>query len=140
MEERMTTRLPTPEEIEGLVAFLPRLSADGFTPIKRWGGGTKIVDGTLTMPWPEYDDAVDEFFSAASADCWCDHDYDPGEAARMLDNAEQVAAADLAQIKTMLTHCVRGERFCDGHWGAVVEAGHVRRLLERLAVLGSRKV
>jgi hypothetical protein len=139
MKERMMTRLPTAAEIEKLVAFLPRLSADGFTPIKRWGGGTKREDGTLIMPWPEYDDAVDGFFRAASAECWCDRNYDPAEAARMLDNAELVAGADLAQIRTMLTYCVRGERFCDGHWGAMVEDGHVARLLERLAVLRSRK-
>ena len=32
----------------------------------------------------------------------------------------------------MLTFCVRGERFCDGHWAAMIEGGQVRRLLERL--------
>jgi hypothetical protein len=32
----------------------------------------------------------------------------------------------------MLTYCVRGERFSEGHWGAMIEQGHVRRLLERL--------
>jgi hypothetical protein len=37
----------------------------------------------------------------------------------------------------MLTYVVRGERFCDGHWGAMVEGGQVRRLLQRLAELGS---
>jgi hypothetical protein len=43
-----------------------------------------------------------------------------------------VKAADLTKIKTMLTFCVRGERFSDGHWGAMIEGGDVRRLLERL--------
>jgi hypothetical protein len=28
---------------------------------------------------------------------------------------------------------VRGERFCDGHWAAMLEQGHLRRWLERLA-------
>jgi hypothetical protein len=37
--------------------------------------------------------------------------------------------------KTMLTFCVWGERFCDGHWAAMNQGGHVRRLLERLAEL-----
>ena len=40
--------------------------------------------------------------------------------------------ASLAQIKTMLTFCVRGERFSDGHWGAMIAKVHIRRLLERL--------
>ena len=41
------------------------------------------------------------------------------------------------QIKTMLTYCVRGERFGDGHWAAMIEGGHVRRLLERLTEMRS---
>jgi hypothetical protein len=39
----------------------------------------------------------------------------------------------------MLTYCVRGERFSDGHWGAMIEAGYVRRLLERLAELRAQE-
>jgi hypothetical protein len=42
-----------------------------------------------------------------------------------------------AEIKTMLTFCLRGERFADGHWGEMIEAGHIRRLLERLLVIRS---
>lgn len=55
----------------------------------------------------------------------------------MLEDDEVVNTADLAQIKTMLTYCVRGERFCEGHWSAMIEDGDVRRLLQRLAELGS---
>jgi hypothetical protein len=47
-------------------------------------------------------------------------------------------AADLFQIKTMLAYCVRGERFCEGHWGEMIEGGHIRRLLERLGELRTR--
>jgi hypothetical protein len=50
-----------------------------------------------------------------------------------------VRNATLDQIKTMLTYCVRGERVCDGHWCAMIEGGHVRRLLERLAELRAEK-
>jgi hypothetical protein len=32
----------------------------------------------------------------------------------------------------MLTFCVRGERFSDGHWAAMIEKGYIRRVLERL--------
>jgi hypothetical protein len=32
----------------------------------------------------------------------------------------------------MLTYCVRGERFCDGHLGGMIEKGHVQRILQRL--------
>ena len=85
------------------------------------------------MPWPRYEDLVTEFFQAADQDCWMDFDYVPEEAGPMLEDHALVRQASLDEIKTMLTYCVRGERFCDGHWGAMIERGHVPRLLERLA-------
>ena len=131
------SRNPTLREIEELVSFLPRLYAEGFTPIRRWGGGTRGADG-VSMPWPEYEEVVEEFFRVASSEWWMDDEYSPEEARRMLENGALIKAADLAQIKTMLTYCVRGERFCDGHWGAMIDGGHIRRLLLRLAEFGSR--
>ena len=85
-----------------------------------------------------YDEVVAEFIRVASKDCWCDYGYHPQEAGRMLENESFVKTSSLAQIKTMLTYCVRGERFCDGHWAAMIESGHIRRLLERLAELGAQ--
>jgi Family of unknown function (DUF6508) len=133
----MKSRMPTSNDIEELVSFLPRLYAEGFTPITRWHVGIKDQDGVLTMPWPEYDELVGEFFRVASRECWSDYDYRPEDASLMLESDDILETADLAQIKTLLTYCVRGERFCDGHWGAMIEEGHIRRLLQRLAELGS---
>ena len=132
------TRPPVLGEIEELVAFLPKLYADGFKPIRRWGGGEQNKNGGLTMPWPDYDEVVIEFFRAAGKDCWCDYAYHPEEAGRMLEDKEFVKVSSLSQIKTMLTYCVRGERFCDGHWAAMIERGHIRGLLERLAEIGAQ--
>ena len=53
----------------------------------------------------------------------------------MLEDEALVRRASMDEIRTMLTYCVRGERFSEGHWGAMIEGGHVRRLLERLAEL-----
>lgn len=131
----MATQMPTAQEIEELVSFLPRLYAEGVNPIEEWSGGSKSKDGVLTMAYPTYNRVVKEFFEVASSACWADYGYDPGEAGRMLEDEDFVKTANLAQIKTMLTFCVRGERFCDGHWGSMVKAGHIRRLLERLAEL-----
>jgi hypothetical protein len=114
------------------MAFLPPLTAEGFSPIREWRGHEKLADGAITMRWPKYEQAVSEFFRAAGQDCWMDFDYVPAEAGRMLEDPDFVRRASLDELKTMLTYCVRGERFCDGHWGAMVEQGHVRRLLERL--------
>jgi len=128
-------RLPPRRAIDELIAFLPRLTADGFAPVREWGGGEKQADGAYVMPWPVYEEVVKELFEAAGKDCWMDFGYVPEEAGHMLEDRALVRHASLGQVKTMLTYCVRGERFCDGHWGAMIEQGHVRRLLERLAEL-----
>ena len=125
------SRLPTRREIEALCAFLPKLYAEGFIPIEAWGGGEQ-EDGSLQMPYPFYDPVVTEFFSAAAAECWMDYGYKPEEASRMLRDEAFVKSASLEQVKSMLTFCVRGERFGDGHWGAMMEQGYIRQLLERL--------
>jgi hypothetical protein len=128
---------PTQRDIDELLAFLPWLSAEGFTPVREWGGGEKTEDGGFVMPWPVYDDVVKELFETAGQDCWMDFDYAPIEAGRLLEDESFVRRASLDEIRTMLTYCVRGERFNEGHWGAMIELGHVRRLLERLADIQS---
>ena len=40
----------------------------------------------------------------------------------------------------MLTFCVRGERFSDGHWAEMIEVGYIGFLLERLIVLQSAQM
>lgn len=130
-----TTRPPTPEEIAELVAFLPRLETEGMPPIKCWHGGPNAAEGTFTFPWPEYQAVVSAFFAAVSNECWLDYAYDANRAAALLADAEAVRNASLDEIKTMLTYCLRGERFCDGHWGILIENGAIRRLLQRLQVL-----
>ena len=125
------TPLPTVQQIEELTVFLPRLYAEGFSPVLHWYGG-KQKDGTLTFPYPDYDPLVQEFFSVAANQCWRDYDYNPEQGHQMLANENFVKTASLAQIKSMLTFCVRGERFSDGHWEEMIEKGYIRRLLERL--------
>lgn len=124
--------MPTNAEINKLTAFLPRLYAADFSPIKEWKGGERIETGGITMPYPDYDRVTREFFRAASEPCWVDGRYLQRDAGEMLGDPERVANASLDEVRLMLTWCVRGERFCDGHWDRMIEAGHVRRLLERL--------
>ncbi len=131
------TRPPSISEINELIAFLPKLYAEGFKPVNQWHGGTSDVNGVIMMPFPEYNQVVEDFFRAAGKECWCDYGYDPSEAGQMIRDTEFVKNSSLAQIKTMLTYYVRGERFCDGHWGAMIESGYIRNLLERLSELAS---
>ena len=131
------TSLPTTKDIEDLVAFLPRLYAPGITPIIGRGSGAS-QDGTPFLPWPGYADVVEEFFAAASSECWTDSGYVAHDVNRILEREDGLAELGIDEIRSVLTFIVRGERFCDGHWAAMIEAGHVRRVLERLAEIGAK--
>ena len=124
--------LSTVQKIEILTAFLPRLYAKGFVPVESWSGGDKRKDGSFTMPYPNYNPVVEEFFRLVSRAGWLDQSYNPEQAYEMLKDEGLIKAASLSQIKTMLTFCLRGERFSDGHWAQMIEEGYIRRLLERL--------
>jgi hypothetical protein len=87
------------------------------------------------MPYPIYDPQVTAFFAAAGQACWADYGYHPAEAAQMLTDPQFVAQANLPQLKTMLTYCVRGERFSDGFWGKLITSGKIEQLLQRLMIL-----
>lgn len=121
--------------MQELAAYLSLLYADGFQPVVRWHGGVKGADGTVQLPWPEYHPLVEQFYRLAASKCWLDYGYNPDEAARMLKDEEAVKSASLPEIKSMLTFCVRGERFSDGHWADMIENGSIRRMLERIIVL-----
>lgn len=130
-----TLSKPSITEIDRLTAYLPILYADGYKPVKVWHGGVKDKDGMMHVPYPEYHEAVYEFFRLVSTDFWLDFQYVPQDAWRFLRNKKAVASASLEEIKTVLTYCVRGERFCDGHWASMIEDGYVRQILERLIEL-----
>jgi hypothetical protein len=59
----------------------------------------------------------------------------PEVADKMIQSDEGIASASLSEIRTMLTFCVRGERFCDGHWGAMIRQGRIAAILNRLEQL-----
>jgi hypothetical protein len=134
------SRLPTLQEIDELTAFLPKLYAEGFLPIVSWEGGEKQKDGSFTMPYPVYNSVTEEFFRLAASEYWLDYEYSPEQAYQMLRDDNLIKTASLSQIKTMLTFCVRGERFSDGHRSTMIEEGYIRRLLERLDEIRSEQV
>jgi hypothetical protein len=131
----MKTEPITRAEIDELLRFLPLFDIPGREYFAGYGGGERRADGTVTMLYPVYPDDVIEFYRLAGQPCWSDYDYEPREAARMLADEAFIRRATLDEIKTMLTYCVRGERFSDGHWGAMLESGKVIALLKRLRVL-----
>jgi len=126
---------PTVADFDKLLGYLPLLYADGLKPIHRWGGGSKTDGGVFAMPCPVYEEIVVQFFEAVAGECWTDYEYISKRIGKVIRDPQRVARATLEEIKTMLTWCVRGERFCDGHWGNVIEEGYVRNVLLRLREL-----
>ncbi|MEZ0370816.1 MAG: DUF6508 domain-containing protein [Candidatus Sericytochromatia bacterium] len=116
------------QDLDELIARMQAVTGENFEPLRQGAGG-----GT----WPEYDEAVLSFYAAAARDCWTDPDYDPETAAISLADPETIRTAPLERIKTILTYCQRGERFCDGHWAAMIKNGTIRSLLERLEAIRS---
>lgn len=127
----------TVEDIDALLKFLPSFERPGRT-FAVWGEVEKNADGSISLPFPVYDEDVEEFFRLVGQRGWLDYGYKPEEAARMLEDGELIKHASLEQIKTMLTYCVRGERFCDGHRESLLIGGQVVALLRRLGAIRER--
>ena len=113
-----------PEKINQLIAFLPAFEQPGRDFTAGWRG-----------LHPQYTQDVTAFFNLASDPVWMDTQYHPAEAAKLLEDDAFIAQADLAAIKTMLTFCVRGERFSTGFWGELLANGRVQAILRRLQTL-----
>ena len=125
----------TRDKIDTLLRFLPLFEEPGQSFVTQWAGGETTADGAITMPYPIYTEDVEAFFRLAGDPFWCDYTYNPAEAGKLLDDDAFIARATLDEIKTLLTYCVRGERFCDGHWDAVLRSGRITAILRRLAIL-----
>jgi hypothetical protein len=118
---------PTGSDIQKLVAYLPRL----------YGSGLELVRGFDTRGFGsyDYDPVVRRFYRLVSQDCWCDFGYQPAEVERSIQDLEWLSRASIPEIKTVLTYCQRQERFCTGHWKAMIEDGVIRAVLERLKMI-----
>jgi hypothetical protein len=134
-EAIVETKPVTSEQVDELLRFLPLFDKPGRTYVRAGRGGEKALDGAIALPFPVYLLDVQDFFRLAGQAHWSDTEYEPPVAATMLEDEEAVRRATMSQIRTMLTYCVRGERFCDGHWEDVLKTGRVVSLLRRLEVL-----
>src|SRR6201989_3679310 len=122
------------EDIDALLEFLPRFEQPGRV-FASWSETWKNADGSISLPFPEYGEDVQDFFRLVAQHGWLDYGYKPEEAARMLADGELVGRADVEQLKAMLTYCLRGERFCEGFWETLLHGGQIAALLRRLRAI-----
>jgi hypothetical protein len=125
----------TPQRIDELLRFLPLFEKPGREFVLRWDDVEAVRDGAAAPPAPVYPADVEEFFQLAAQPWWRDQRYLATNAPRMLTDDGAMARASLDQIKTMLTYCVRGERYRPGHWAQALESGRITALLRRLSEL-----
>lgn len=123
----------TVERINQLLVFLPLLDV----PERSFAHWKTINDEgeTLSLPYFVYDEDVERFFRCAAQSWWIDDDYLPRTAAAMLDDIKIIEAANLDEIKIMLTYCVRVEKFYDGGRETLLKEGKIVALLKRLSKL-----
>lgn len=120
----MKTKTIPPEKFDILLAFLPGFEQPGRTFQNGWKGMS-----------PVYADDVEAFYRWAKDPVWMDTEYDPARAGKLIQDDAYIANATLDALRPLLTFCVRGERFSDGHWAAMLENGRIQAILRRLAQL-----
>jgi hypothetical protein len=56
-------------------------------------------------------------------------------ARELRENPAALEQANLLTLRKLLTGHLRNDRFCEGHFGAVLESGHITAILRRAAQL-----
>jgi hypothetical protein len=124
----------TLEDIDALLRFLTLFEVPGRS-FAHWPQRGQTPSGALVTPYPDYPPDVLEFYRIAGSGCWQDFGYSPRESSAMLSDPERVRTATLPEVRSMLTYCVRSERFGDGSWEVWLREGYIVALLKRLQAL-----
>ena len=126
------------KKVAELIDFLPYLKEIKSTKVTKWLGGEKRADGSFDWPFPDYPVKVEEFFRVAAQPWWVACDYQAAKPRELLES--RLKSADMNQAKSVLTFCVRGERFCDGFWEELIESGALIPVLERVRQLWQERM
>lgn len=124
--------LPTTQQIDAILPFLERFTAEGFSV-----GERHVAPGYIG--WLKYSDSVSEFVQALYDNGWITPSFDWGawqdEAQEYVEKTEKIDSADVGIIRKLLTTHVRMDRYSEGHLASVFENGHVVALLLRLKAI-----
>ncbi len=97
-----------------------------------WGGGNvigKTEDGKDIRQWP-YPIYPDGLFESLCELIGTDKNYI--ENYEKLDHPIDYGTLNIDELRTVITHYVRGERFCDGLLAGALEDGTLLKVLERI--------
>lgn len=104
----------------------------------RWVAPTPLADGSVLNGYCDYMPAMDRLWSA-----FADSGYEPRPANYIawLDRAEtpfdpgRIARMDKADLRMLLLAIRRHERFCDGHWTAMLRDGIFLAIARRILAI-----
>jgi len=109
----------------------------------RWKGGDTGKDGVIHMPYPVYENEFNKFIDAFYKTGLTVFNYQD-ELNRIIpdwqtaDINKIIETADLHLVKTILTKCIRAERFHEGSWNNAIRSGLFLSILRRLQNLNNK--
>ncbi len=123
--------IPSPEQIDDVLAFLPVLEREDFSPSRVEMPQGQFPYHVYSTELAQFHQAVNDGGFVFSFDwpAWQD------EAARYVEQPELLRSADLAVLRKLITVHVRKDRFLEGHLPMMVQSGHIASLLRRLKEL-----
>ena len=130
--------VPSRDEAERLVEFLPGFTEPNRSFVKTWNGGVDTTAGPHQMPCPVYANDVIRFFGLIASSEWAVRDYLNDRTSELVADPDRLVSSSIEEVCDVLTLCWRGERFCDGHHESMLEAGVVQAALRRLQQLAAR--
>ena len=125
------TTWPSQRNVGAILAFLPVFDSPGFK-----FGETVAPPGQF--PYARMAPEVDGLIKSLYDNGWVepfDWSEFQDEAIGYFENPTRLETADLETIRKLLTLHVRKDRFCDGHFLEILEAGQIQAILRRLATL-----
>lgn len=123
------------ERIDALLPFLPVMDA---RVAGEWRGGDKNPDGSITVPWMEYNQAVLDFIRTCGVNGWLEpFDWMAWlpEALNLHDRREVLETASVETLRKLLTLHIRRDRFFEGHLANMIADGHIAAILRRMAAI-----
>ena len=123
-----------PDDVEDVVTAWREVERNGWFVAE----GENDERG-LHFPYPIYTNQLERFFSLLSAEAWSLSDYDPVLIGDQIGDQAYIETADWERLKGICTYCFQGEKFCDGHWGNLVEDGVIAALVKRIEELARRE-
>jgi hypothetical protein len=131
VEKDFDTPLPNAQQIDAVLLFAP-MFADPGTKHSRW----HIEPGKV--PWCELGAEATAFWKALHENGFIvgfDWSGWQEEARKYFGTWEYLGHADLSIIRRLCTLHVRKNRFCEGHFAAMIVNGHFAAILDRLSII-----